>query len=165
MSSFIFSLNATVPVFAVIVIGNLLCKIGLIDEHFASISNKFVFRACLPCMIFLDLADTNIRQNFDAPYIGFCFIITLISIVVIWLLAAKLMPDKSMVGAFVQGSYRSSAAILGVAFIQNIYGTSGMAPLMIIGSVPLYNIFAVIILTFTSSDADKRASAKRVLAC
>ena len=75
MSSFIFSLNATVPVFAVIVIGNLLCKIGLIDEHFASISNKFVFRACLPCMIFLDLADTNIRQNFDAPYIGFCFII------------------------------------------------------------------------------------------
>ena len=155
MSSFIFSLNATVPVFAVIVIGNLLCKIGLIDEHFASISNKFVFRACLPCMIFLDLADTNIRQNFDAPYIGFCFIITLISIVVIWLLAAKLMPDKSMVGAFVQGSYRSSAAILGVAFIQNIYGTSGMAPLMIIGSVPLYNIFAVIILTFTSSDADK----------
>ncbi len=135
MSSFIFSLNATVPVFAVIVIGNLLCKIGLIDEHFASISNKFVFRACLPCMIFLDLADTNIRRNFDAPYIGFCFIITLISIVVIWFLAAKLMPDKSMVGAFVQGSYRSSAAILGVAFIQNIYGTSGMAPLMIIGSV------------------------------
>ena len=59
MSSFIFSLNATVPVFAVIVIGNLLCKIGLIDEHFASISNKFVFRACLPCMIFLDLADTS----------------------------------------------------------------------------------------------------------
>ena len=120
MSSFIFSLNATVPVFAVIVIGNLLCKIGLIDEHFASISNKFVFRACLPCMIFLDLADTNIRQNFDAPYIGFCFIITLISIVVIWFFAEKLMPDKSMVGAFVQGSYRSSAAILGVAFIQNI---------------------------------------------
>ncbi len=160
MSSFIFSLNATVPVFAVIVIGNLLCKIGLIDEHFASISNKFVFKACLPCMIFLDLADTNIRQNFDAPYIGFCFIVTLISIVVIWFLAAKLMPDKSMVGAFVQGSYRSSAAILGVAFIQNIYGTSGMAPLMIIGSVPLYNIFAVIILTFTSSDADKKGIRK-----
>ena len=111
-------------------------------------------------MIFLDLADTNIRQNFDAPYIGFCFIVTLISIVVIWFLAAKLMPDKSMVGAFVQGSYRSSAAILGVAFIQNIYGTSGMAPLMIIGSVPLYNIFAVIILTFTSSDADKKGIRK-----
>jgi predicted permease len=36
------------------------------------------------------------------------------------------------------------------AFIQNIYGTSGMAPLMILGSVPLFNIFAVIILTVES---------------
>ena len=35
-----------------------------------------------------------------------------------------------------------------------------MAPLMIIGSVPLYNIFAVIILTFTSSDADKKGIRK-----
>ena len=57
------------------------------------------------------------------------------------------MRDKSMVGAFVQGSYRSSAAILGIAFIQNIYGTAGMAPLMIIGSVPLYNIMAVLVLS------------------
>ena len=51
-------------------------------------------------------------------------------------------------GEFVQAGYRSSAAILGVAFIQNIYGDSGMAPVMIIGCVPLFNIFAVLVLTF-----------------
>ena len=62
---------------------------------------------------------------------------------VIWVLARRLLKDKTLVGEFVQASYRSSAAILGVAFIQNIYGTSGMAPLMILGSVPLFNIFAV----------------------
>ena len=37
---------------------------------------------------------------------------------------------------------------LGIAFIQNIYGNSGQAPLMIIGSVPLYNIMAVVVLSF-----------------
>ncbi|MBQ3951509.1 MAG: AEC family transporter, partial [Oscillospiraceae bacterium] len=42
--------------------------------------------------------------------------------------------------------WSSSAALLGIAFIQNIYGTSGLAPLMIIGSVPLYNIMAVTVL-------------------
>lgn len=152
MDSFIYSLNATVPVFAVIVIGRLLKQMGMIDEHFASVTNKFVFKICLPCMVFLDLADTDIRANFDVRYVGFCFVATLLSIVVIWALARKFMPDKSMVGAFVQGAYRSSAAILGIAFIQNIYGTAGMAPLMIIGSVPLYNIFAVVILTFENKD-------------
>lgn len=151
MDSFIYSLNATVPVFLVMIIGNVLNRIGLIDKHFANMADKFVFKICLPCMVFLNLADTNIRKNFDVRYVGYCFIVTLISIGVIWGAARLLLKDKSLTGAFVQGSYRSSAAILGIAFIQNIYGTAEMAPLMIIGSVPLYNIFAVIILTLESN--------------
>lgn len=152
MNSFIFSLNATVPIFAMMVIGNILKRMHLIDEHFASIANKFVFKVCLPCLLFSDLAVTDIRHHFDPEYVGYCFAVTLISIWVIWYLARHLLKDKTSVGAFVQCSYRSSAAILGIAFIQNIYGTSGMAPLMIIGSVPLYNIFAVIILTLESNN-------------
>lgn len=153
MDSFIYSLNATVPVFAVMILGYFLKQWNIIDEHFAQVSNKFVFKICLPCMIFQDLADTDIRHHFDLDYIGFCFFATLVSILAIWVLARHLMPDPYMTGAFVQGAYRSSAAILGIAFIQNIYGTSGMAPLMIIGSVPLYNIFAVVILTLENNNS------------
>ena len=148
MDSFIYSLNATVPVFAIIIIGYILKNLNIIDDHFASVANKFVFKVCLSVLVFQDLADTNIRKNFNARYVGFCFLCTLISILVIWFLAKKLMRDKSEVGAFVQGAYRSSAAILGIAFIQNIYGNAGMAPVMIIGSVPLYNVMAVIVLSF-----------------
>ncbi len=138
------------------ILGYFLRQWNIIDEHFAQVSNKFVFKICLPCMVFQDLADTDIRHNFDLNYVGFCFFATLASILAIWALARHFMPDQSMTGAFVQGSYRSSAAILGIAFIQNIYGFSGMAPLMIIGSVPLYNIFAVVILTFESSHTQKK---------
>lgn len=136
------------------VIGNILKRMHLIDEHFASVANKFVFKVCLPCLLFSDLAVTDIRHHFDPQYVGYCFAVTLISILVIWYFARHLLKDKTSVGAFVQCSYRSSAAILGIAFIQNIYGTSGMAPLMIIGSVPLYNIFAVIILTLESNNEE-----------
>ena len=58
-----------------------------------------------------------------------------------------------MRGAFVQASFRSSAAVMGLAFIQNIYGTSAMGPLMIVSAVPLYNIFSVIVLTFEGENA------------
>ena len=61
---------------------------------------------------------------------------TLLSIGLATLMSVALK-DKSLRGEFIQGAYRSSAAILGIAFITNIYGNSGMAPLMIIGSVPL----------------------------
>ena len=89
MNNFLFSLNATVPVFAVIVLGHFFKRIGLIDEHFASVANKCVFKACLPCLVFQDLADTNIRKNFDFKYVGFCFIATLTSILVVWFLSKK----------------------------------------------------------------------------
>lgn len=159
MDSFIYSLNATVPVFAVMILGYFLKQWNIIDDHFAQVSNKFVFKICLPCMVFQDLADTDIRHHFDLNYVGFCFFATLVSILAIWILTKRLMPDPHMTGAFVQGAYRSSAAILGVAFIQNIYGTSGMAPLMMIGSVPLYNIFAVVILTLESSHSINESAA------
>ena len=54
--------------------------------------------------------------------------------------------DRDLRGEYIQVSYRSSAAILGLAFITNIYGTSGMVPMMMIGSVPLYNVIAVGVL-------------------
>ena len=166
MDSFVYSLNATVPVFVIMIIGNILYRIGLIDRHFANIADRFVFKVCLPCMLFLNLADTNIRKNFDMRYVGYCLLVTLVSIMAIWFFSKHLMRDKTMVGAFVQCSYRSSAAILGIAFIQNIYGTSEMAPLMIIGSVPLYNIFAVIVLTMESNTGqaqNTRANLKMAL--
>lgn len=166
MDSFIYSLNATVPVFLIMIVGNILNRIHMIDRQFANTADKFVFKICLPCMLFLNLADTDIRENFDIRYVGFCFVVTLVSIAAIWGMARLLLPDKSMTGAFVQGSYRSSAAILGIAFIQNIYGSSEMAPLMILGSVPLYNIFAVLVLTLESSSdqsADFAARMKHAL--
>ena len=70
------------------------------------------------------------------------------------------MKNEEQKGAFIQGSYRSSAAILGLAFINNMYDRVGMAPLMIIGCVPLYNIFAVIILTLKGDNGGKKPNMK-----
>ena len=164
MDSFIYSLNATVPVFLVMIIGNLLRRQGMLNENFVKVGNKFVFTVALPCKVYLDLAAIDIVASFDVAYIGFCFIVTLLSILVIWYLAKKMMTDKASVGAFVQAAYRSSAAILGVAFIENIYGNSGMAPLMMIGAVPLYNVFAVIILTFENPENDGEGKEKIIKA-
>ncbi|MDY4969738.1 MAG: AEC family transporter [Lachnospiraceae bacterium] len=164
MDSFIYSLNATVPIFLVMVIGSLLKKQGMLNDQFVNAANKFVFTVALPAKLFLDLAGTDIRHNFDVKYIGFCFVVTLISILAVWMLAGKLLKDSAEIGAFVQASYRSSAAILGVAFIENIYGNSGMAPLMMIGAVPLYNVFAVIVLVFENPENTEQGKEKIVKA-
>ena len=143
-----YSLNATLPIFFVIVIGYILKQVGMLNDNFINVANKFNFKITLPILLFTDIAATNIIENFDGKYILFCAIVTSICFWTIWFISKKVMKDPSMVGAFVQASFRGSAAILGIAFIKNIYGDSGMAPLMIIGAVPLYNIYSVIVLSF-----------------
>ena len=148
MENLIFSLNATIPIFLMMVLGVFFRKTGLLKENMINGLNQFVFKATLPVLLFGDLAKQDFAQAWNGKFVAFCFVVTLVSISLVALMSMALK-DKSQRGEFIQGAYRSSAAILGIAFITNIYGNSGMAPLMIIGSVPLYNIMAVVVLSFT----------------
>lgn len=127
-------------------LGMLFRKLGWMDEVFAAKMNKFVFLVPLPVLLFEQLATVDFSEVWDIKFILFCFVVTAISITISTLISL-LWKDRSIKGEFIQATYRSSAALLGIAFIQNIYGTAGMAPLMIIGSVPLYNIMAVVVLS------------------
>ncbi len=146
MENLIFSLNTTVPIFLMMVLGYVLHEIGWMDDEFASKLNRFVFKVPLPLLLFGDLATVDFDRVWNVKFVLFCFGATVVSIAISAGISC-LWKDRSLRGEFIQASYRSSAAILGIAFIQNIYGTAGMAPLMIIGSVPLYNIIAVLVLT------------------
>ena len=148
MDNLIFSLNATIPIFLLMVLGVFFRKVGLLKENMINGLNQFVFKATLPVLLFGDLAKQDFSKAWDGKFVALCFMATLLSISLVALMSMALK-DKSQRGEFIQGAYRSSAAILGIAFIINIYGNSGMAPLMIIGSVPLYNIMVVLVLSFT----------------
>ena len=146
MENLIFSLNATLPIFLTMLLGLLFRYLGLMNADFVAKLNRFVFVAAIPALVFRDISSVDVRKSWDGGFVLFCCLATLVSITVIALLA-RLLVEEEIRGEFVQASYRSSAAILGIAFIQNIYGSSGMAPLMIVGTVPLYNAAAVVILS------------------
>lgn len=166
MSDFLFSINVTFPIFLVMVIGWFLHQIGMLDEHFVTVANRFNFKVTLPFMLFRDISSVNIREVFDLKFVLFCAIASTVCFWAIWGAAKLFVKDGSIRGAFVQSSFRSSAAVMGLAFISNIYGKSAMGPLMIIGAVPLYNIYSVIVLTFEAQNEDgTRESGKIKEAC
>lgn len=160
MDSFIFSLNSTVPIFLVMIIGWVIKRLGVIDDAFVNKANKYVFNVALPFMLFKNIASADITTQFDIRFVLYCMIVTTVSFALIWIATEVFMKDDSMKGSFVQGSFRSSAAILGMAFIQNIYSSTGMAPLMIVSAVPLYNIFSVIVLTFKAHPVSENGNTK-----
>ena len=154
MNSLIFSLNATIPIFLIMIVGMFLKKINIINEEFNKGLNKIVFSIALPILLFEDVSSVDFIELWDTKFVLFCFIATLISILISYVISLFLK-NKNIQGEFIQGSYRSSASIIGIAFVQNIYGNIGASPLMIIGAVPLYNIAAVIILSIFKPNKEK----------
>ena len=158
-----FSLNATLPVFLVMVIGWALGQKGFLPKQFCTVADKLVFKVTLPVMLFCDMATLDLAHSFDAKFVLFCFAVTAIAIVVIWVLARRLLKDKTLVGEFVQASYRSSAAILGVAFIRIFTALPAWPPDF--GQCAAVHIFAVIILTVESPQQHGKVTPQAAVRC
>jgi hypothetical protein len=161
VDNFIFSLNSTLPVFLIIVAGFIFMKMKLFTEDFIRVSDRFVFKVTLPLMLFLDVAETDIGATFSWRFVLFCMIVTILMFMGVWVLCLLFMKDRTMIGAFAMSSVRGSAAVLGVAFAENIFGDAGMTAMMIMASVPLYNIFSVLFLTLGAQNRDRSVSAKK----
>lgn len=151
LKNLMFSLNATLPVFLMMIFGWIIHRFGLLDDHSTSQINKFVFKLLLPALLFMDLSTADFRAVWDGRFVIFCVFATLLSVAAAFGFSF-IHKDRAERGEIIQASYRSSAAILGIAFVNNIYGHAEMAALMIAGTVPIYNIVAVLTLSLTSPD-------------
>ena len=149
LNNLIFSLNATMPIFLMMVVGYFLKIIKMLDEQSTPVINKIVFRVFLPALLFNDLVKQDFVSIWDGQFILFCLLSTFASILISALLA-RFFCKKAVVGEYIQGSFRSAAATLGIAFMTNVYDNVAMVALMIIGCVPIYNIFSVFLLSVTA---------------
>ena len=58
-----FSLNATIPIFLMMVFGGLMKKVGLLDDHTTAKLNQFVFKALLPVLLFYGLVQGRFSDS------------------------------------------------------------------------------------------------------
>lgn len=152
MESLLYSINVTVPVFAMMVLGYILRRTNVINEEYVKGSNRLTFRILLPVMLFNSMRSSDFRGTFDGKFLLFCLAFLLVYPVVVWGIAARFIRDKKKLGSFVQGTFRGNTAVIGVSVAQNIYGADlGPMPLMLALSMFLYNAVSVVILTCNGS--------------
>ncbi len=150
MDAFVFALNSTIPIFLVILLGWFLNRVKIFNDGFNKAANDYVFKCALPVSLFDSISSMDLYSDFKPSFAIFCALTTIVFFSVTWGLSFLFFKkNRGLIGAFAQGATRSSAAILGVAFALNIYGSSGMVPMMIVSAVPLFNIFSVLILLFS----------------
>lgn len=161
LGNLIFSINAILPVFIMVVLGWVLKNKKFLPESFFSQADKFVFKVALPCNLFIKVLAGDVAELKKLfPLMGFI----LVGISAFFVLACAIVPfvikDNGKRGAFIQGIYRGNFAILGLPIASNLFpendiGATTVAVVMPVAIVAV-NVFAVVILTvYAPSDIKK----------
>ncbi len=153
MTNFIFSIQIALPIFLIMCAGYVLKRTGMLNDNFIKVANTLIFRVALPIKLFSDMLDKSFNQLFDLRFIAFTVSGTLLSAGAAWLLGALVLKEKHQLGAFIQGSFRGNFVYVGLTLMENMTGSMGLKyPLVLAFVVPLYNILAVLALTFTNTN-------------
>jgi hypothetical protein len=154
MDTFLFALNAVLPIIILMVFGYLLKHINFINDNFLNIANKFVYRIALPSMLFYNIYKIEslsaIQWNhviFASAGIIFLFILGMV-------IVKMTIPDHKQKGVIVQTIFRANFAIIGIPLAESIGGELAVINLSMISAIaiPLMNILSVLALTMYIKD-------------
>ncbi len=148
------SVNAVIPIILLILLGYFLKKVNFLNRDFIKTGNKFVFRVCLPCMLFINIYDS---MNSFADIRWDVVLYSALSICVIFalgLLTAVLTTKKNnRRGVILQCTFRSNFAIIGLTLVERLGGDTGIAGIISAFSIPIFNILAIVSLSiFTGNE-------------
>lgn len=147
------TVNAVVPIVLLILLGYLLKRFKFLNENFVKLGNKFVFKVCLPCMLFVNIYD---KMNSFADIRWDVVLYAVVIIVVIFALglltAILTTKEKKRRGVILQCTFRSNFAIIGLTLVERLGGDTAIAGIISAFSIPLFNILAVISLSIFVND-------------
>lgn len=152
---FITSLNAVVPIVLLILLGYLLRRFNFLNANFVSIGNKFVFKVCLPCMLFINIYDSMDSFNIDWSVVIYA-VVVICAIFALGLLTAILTTkDNKRKGVILQCTFRSNFAIIGLVLVERLGGDTAIAGIVSAFSIPVFNILAVVALSIFVGDEER----------
>lgn len=150
MENIILSFNVIAPLFFLMVVGYCLTNYtALMDKVFLKKANSLVFKVFLPCMLFKNIYQSNIREQFQGRL---CFLAagSLLGLfLILCIVVPRIVKRPEQQGVVIQGIFRSNYVIFGVAVVENMYGSANSVTAAVLSAilVPMYNFLAVIALS------------------
>lgn len=162
MENFLLTLNIVLPIFLVMVAGFACRRGGLISAEGISSINKLVFKVFLPCSLCKSLMNVSPDSIVNPGVLAFAFIGVIIVFLLGFVIIPRIEKDNTRRGVMIQGLFRSNYAIFGIPVVEALFptGDGGVAAMMVIATVPLFNVLAVISL---ESFRGGRVNFKKVL--
>lgn len=134
------------PIFIVIILGNILLRLKLIDHDFIYASNKLVMNVFLPVLLFYEITKSNFNEVFSYKHVIIVLSAILIMFLISFPFARLLKLSKETTRTFVSNNFRANAAFIGLPVCFYAFGSQGLsiASIFIAFLVPINNILGII---------------------
>ncbi|TNF06521.1 MAG: AEC family transporter [Bacillota bacterium] len=165
-ATFLFAMNAILPIVLLILLGVFLRKIKMIDMHFNNVLIKYVFRVGLPALLFYNVYKIQSFDEINWDIVIYTTIATLIIFTVGIVIVKIFTKDDRQKGVILQTAFRSNYALLGIPLAEAIGGSAALKVVSLLAafSIPLANILSVIALTmFQKNEFGERISIKKMI--
>ncbi|MEQ8155587.1 MAG: AEC family transporter [Clostridiaceae bacterium] len=148
MENFLLSINVVLPLFMPIVLGYILKKLKFYDEYILKAMNKLVFKVFLPVLLFVNVYNTTLKDSLNTSLMLYAVVCLCIIYFGTWLIVHFTEKEDKNRSVIIQGIYRSNFILFGIPVTSALFQEKGVGvvTMLIAIIVPLYNVFAVIIL-------------------
>ncbi|QIB67571.1 AEC family transporter [Kineobactrum salinum] len=129
----------------------LLRRIGLLPPALVEFISRLAFNVGLPLLLCISAAGLDFATIGSATYLLAGVVATLLTLVLGWIYARWRGFPQPVLGVFVQATFRSNLAIIGISLCHAAYGERGLALAVLPVAVltTLYNVLAVWVLQTT----------------
>ena len=166
MESFIFAVNAVLPLILIVCIGYALRRTGFMSESTPKELNRILFRFFLPCMLFVNVYKMEGLADVDFGYIVYA----MVAVFVIFFSAIPIVMAVTKSGArrgvLLQSVFRSNFALIGLSLVSSLCtnGDSAIATAALLSAfaIPIFNVFAVVALS-VFMDSEGGINVKKIL--
>lgn len=166
MDTFLFSINAILPIVLLIFLGYVLKRKAFLDEGWFKKGNKLIFKVCLPCLLFINVYNIESFASINWSVVLYAELAIVVLFFLGLLLVKYTIADTKQKGVVLQCVFRSNFAIIGLPLAASLGGTDGVGIAAVLSafSIPTFNILAVIALTiYRQGENNTRVSVKEIL--
>ena len=150
LDNLIVCLEAVFPIFALLLVGYVTKRLGMLNREDVARMNGAVYRVFMPAMVFYNLYTSDLDTAIRPGLVAYALIAVLLVTGASLLLVIRTEPVRKRRGVIVQALYRSNLVIIGVPVVERLMGAENLGPVVFLMAtvVPLFNVMAVVLLEY-----------------
>jgi predicted permease len=158
LDTFVFALNAVMPIALLVALGFYAKKIKLLNEQFCTAGNRLCFRILLPILLFMNIYKTKGIEEIQWDLAIYSCIVIFAVFIIGFFFVVPHFKITSQKGVILQCIFRSNFALIGLPLASSLAGQKGatVAAVLSLATIPLFNILAIFSLEYFGQDNERK---------